>query len=112
MLLRLTRNYWHNIAVGQGAVTYQLCNENLRWATVFREMEEHRDGLGIEDYSVSQTTLEQVSLLGASYTLYIVVRKCAYSLIRVEHLCHFYGQVLHSKLFEGHTVWLAKYMFY
>jgi hypothetical protein len=46
--------------VGQGAVTYQLCNENLRWATVFREMEEHRDGLGIEDYSVSQTTLEQV----------------------------------------------------
>ena len=47
-------------------MTYQLRNENLRWATVFREIEEHRDSLGIEDYSVSQTTLEQVSLLGAT----------------------------------------------
>ena len=45
----------------QGAVTYQLCNESLRWATVFREIERHRDELGVTDYSVSQTTLEQVS---------------------------------------------------
>lgn len=47
----------------QGAVTYQLCNEALRWATVFREIESHRNQLGIVDYSVSQTTLEQVSSL-------------------------------------------------
>ena len=41
-------------------MTYQLCNDNLRWATVFREMEHHRERLGVTDYSVSQTTLEQV----------------------------------------------------
>ena len=64
VLLRLT--HITGITVGQGAVTYQLRNEDLRWATVFREIEEHRDSLGIEDYSVSQTTLEQVSLLGAT----------------------------------------------
>ncbi|CAI8007469.1 ATP-binding cassette sub-family A member 3 [Geodia barretti] len=56
----------HLLEEHQGAVTYQLRNEDLRWATVFREIEEHRDSLGIEDYSVSQTTLEQVSLLGAT----------------------------------------------
>jgi ATP-binding cassette subfamily A (ABC1) protein 3 len=44
----------------QGEVTYQLCNEMLSWATVFREMERHRERLGVIDYSVSQTTLEQV----------------------------------------------------
>jgi hypothetical protein len=32
----------------------------LSWATVFREMERHRERLGVIDYSVSQTTLEQV----------------------------------------------------
>ena len=48
--------------VWQGAVTYQLGNKSLRWATVFREMERNRDRLGVTDYSVSQTTLEQVSL--------------------------------------------------
>ena len=41
-------------------MTYQLCNESLRWATVFREIERHREELGVADYSVSQTTLEQV----------------------------------------------------
>ena len=47
-------------SVVQSAVTYQLCNETLRWATVFREVERNRDRLGVVDYSVSQTTLEQV----------------------------------------------------
>ena len=62
-ILRLTHNYWHNIIpVGQGAVTYQLCNEDLRWAT---EMEEHRDRLGIED---SGTGVPLGSYVATHYT--------------------------------------------
>ena len=44
----------------QGSVTYQLPSEGLTWSSVFRQMEANKDRLGIIDYSVSQTTLEQV----------------------------------------------------
>ena len=45
----------------QGAVTYQLPSANTTWSTVFRQLENNKGRLNIIDYSVSQTTLEQVS---------------------------------------------------
>ena len=44
----------------QGFVSYQLPGENLSWSSIFREIENNKDRLGIVDYSVSQTTLDQV----------------------------------------------------
>ena len=32
----------------------------MLWADVFQQIESHKEALGIEDYSVSQTTLDQV----------------------------------------------------
>ena len=43
-----------------GAVTYLLPTDQLSWSFVFRLLEENKEELGIVDYSVSQTTLEQV----------------------------------------------------
>jgi len=43
-----------------GAVTYWLPSEVVSWSFVFRLLEENKVQLGIIDYSVSQTTLEQV----------------------------------------------------
>ena len=45
----------------QGTVTYQLPSAGVTWSTVFRQLEGNRRRLGIVDYSVSQTTLDQVS---------------------------------------------------
>ena len=42
-------------------MTYQLPSAGLTWASVFRQLESNKERLGIIDYSVSQTTLEQVS---------------------------------------------------
>ncbi|XP_035828704.1 phospholipid-transporting ATPase ABCA7 [Aplysia californica] len=39
---------------------YQLGNKNLSLSQLFRAMEEAKRDLGVEDYSVSQTTLDQV----------------------------------------------------
>ena len=47
----------------QGAVTYKLPPEETSWSTVFRELETNKNNLGIIDYSVSQTSLEQVLLV-------------------------------------------------
>jgi ABC-type multidrug transport system ATPase subunit len=44
----------------QGSVTYQLPSAGLTWSSVFRQLEANKDRLGIIDYSVSQTTLDQV----------------------------------------------------
>ena len=44
----------------QGAVTYQLPSAGVTWSTVFRQLEGNKERLGIVDYSVSQTTLDQV----------------------------------------------------
>ena len=43
----------------QGFVSYQLPT-NLTWSSTFREIESNKERLGIVDYSVSQTTLDQV----------------------------------------------------
>ena len=44
----------------QGAVTYQLPSADVSWSSLFRQLESNKERLGIIDYSVSQTTLEQV----------------------------------------------------
>ena len=43
-----------------GAITYWLPSEGVSWSFVFRLLEINKEELGIIDYSVSQTTLEQV----------------------------------------------------
>ena len=45
-----------------GYVHYQVNSDGLRWSRLFGTMEEARGRLELEDYSVSQTTLEQVFL--------------------------------------------------
>ncbi|XP_071953037.1 phospholipid-transporting ATPase ABCA3-like [Antedon mediterranea] len=50
-----------------GLVHYHVCNSNLSWAFVFGTMEKAKLQYNIEDYSVSQTTLEQVFLNFARY---------------------------------------------
>ena len=46
----------------QGMVHYHITNTQLTWAQVFGAMERAKTSCGIKDYSVSQTTLEQVFL--------------------------------------------------
>ena len=43
-------------------VHYHITDTKLTWAQVFGTMERAKSQYGIEDYSVSQTTLEQVFL--------------------------------------------------
>ena len=45
----------------QGTVTYQLPSASLSWSSVFHQLESNKERLGIIDYSVSQTTLDQVT---------------------------------------------------
>ena len=33
---------------------------DVRWSTIFDQMEVNKEGLSIEDYAVNQTSLEQV----------------------------------------------------
>ncbi|XP_068941464.1 phospholipid-transporting ATPase ABCA3-like [Petaurus breviceps papuanus] len=44
----------------QGMVQYHISNENLSWAKVFGILEKIKEEYDLEDYSISQTTLEQV----------------------------------------------------
>ena len=44
----------------QGMLTYQIVSQNMQWSHVFGVLENSKQRLGIVDYSVSQTTLEQV----------------------------------------------------
>ncbi|XP_068921390.1 phospholipid-transporting ATPase ABCA3-like [Petaurus breviceps papuanus] len=46
----------------QGVVHYHLPKENLRWSKVFGILEEVKDRYKLDDYSVSQVSLEQVFL--------------------------------------------------
>ncbi|XP_076054127.1 phospholipid-transporting ATPase ABCA3-like [Oratosquilla oratoria] len=48
--------------IHRGFLHYHVPAKGLTWSSVFGEMERSRQRLGIEDYSVSQTTLEQVFL--------------------------------------------------
>lgn len=47
---------------GQGYVSYQLTSNRLSLAHIFGTMEKAKGQFNIEDYSVAQTTLEQVFL--------------------------------------------------
>ena len=47
----------------QGILHYQIDNEGLSWSYIFGQLERNRHALNIVDYSISQTTLEQVILL-------------------------------------------------
>ena len=51
----------------QGFVNYQLKDKDKSWAKVFAVMEQAKERFDIDDYSVSQTTLEQVFLNFARY---------------------------------------------
>ena len=46
----------------QGYVHYQLTDRSKTWANLFGCMEKAKQEYNIEDYSISQTTLEQVFL--------------------------------------------------
>lgn len=46
--------------VHQGMVNYHITDTSLKWAAIFGSMEKAKSTFNIEDYSVSQTTLEQV----------------------------------------------------
>jgi ATP-binding cassette subfamily A (ABC1) protein 3 len=45
----------------QGLLTYCITNPTLTWARMFGMMEKAKRQLNIEDYSLGQTSLEQVS---------------------------------------------------
>ena len=46
----------------QTMIQYQVATPDLKWSEVFSTMEKNKDILKIVDYSVSQTSLEQVFL--------------------------------------------------
>ena len=46
--------------IHQGMVHYHITDTSLQWAAIFGIMERAKSTFNIEDYSVSQTTLEQV----------------------------------------------------
>jgi ATP-binding cassette subfamily A (ABC1) protein 3 len=45
----------------EGLLTYCIANPTLTWSTMFGMMERAKHQLNIEDYSLGQTSLEQVS---------------------------------------------------
>ena len=58
----MTNIPWMNVPyISQGSVTYQVPSGGLTWSSVFNQLETNKERLGIVDYSVSQTTLDQVS---------------------------------------------------
>ncbi len=46
---------------------FQVVNESLSWSYIFGTLEDNKETLKITDYSVSQTSLEQVSLYCQNY---------------------------------------------
>lgn len=46
----------------QGRVTYYINNTKLKWSSMFGIMETAKQTLRIENYSLTQTTLEQIFL--------------------------------------------------
>lgn len=54
----------------QGSVSYQIpATRGVTWSSVFQSLESNKEELSIVDYSISQTTLEQVRIF-----LYSVLR--------------------------------------
>lgn len=47
----------------QGILTYLVPTDNIRWSSIFGIMENAKKMLKIEDYSISQNSLEQVVLM-------------------------------------------------
>ena len=45
----------------QGSMTYNITGADLTWSKLFLQLEQHKERLNVVDYSVSQTTLEQVT---------------------------------------------------
>ena len=50
------------IFFAQDSVTYRIPSEGARWSSMFRKIENNKERFGIINYSVSQTTLDQVIL--------------------------------------------------
>lgn len=46
----------------QGLLTYSVITDEIKWSSVFEIMEEAKKILNIDDYSISQNSLEQVVL--------------------------------------------------
>ena len=55
------RKYVLSYALMQSSVTYQISSE-VSWSRIFRCIEANKHRFGIVDYSVNQTTLEQVRI--------------------------------------------------
>lgn len=70
-------------------MTYQLPSIGVSWAAVFHQMESNKERLGIVDYSVSQTTLDQVCTC-TCMTMYIIIHKYTVEMkdIQVMYLHH------------------------
>ncbi|XP_052859763.1 phospholipid-transporting ATPase ABCA3-like [Anopheles cruzii] len=51
----------------QDSLTFHIARTNQRWSAMFGLMESAKDRLGIEDYALGQTTLEQVFLFFTKY---------------------------------------------
>ncbi|XP_053951058.1 phospholipid-transporting ATPase ABCA3 [Anastrepha ludens] len=66
----------------QGILTFYIPLSSIKWSSIFGLMEKNRDNLNIEDYSISQTTLEEIFLEFAKYqredprTLKIKKKRC------------------------------------
>lgn len=62
--LRLTNLSINSSTEFNGLLTFHILGneESLRWSTVFRLMNQAKYELDIEDYTLSQTSLEQVFL--------------------------------------------------
>ena len=50
----------------QGLLTYSIVNATLKWSKMFGIMEKAKSRLNIEDYSIGQTSLEQVIIISES----------------------------------------------
>ena len=51
----------------QGILTFYIPLSSIKWSKIFGLMERNRDALNVEDYSISQTTLEEIFLDFAKY---------------------------------------------
>lgn len=51
----------------QDSLSYHVPQTDLKWSAMFGLMETHKDELGIEDYALGQTSLEQVFLFFTKY---------------------------------------------
>ncbi|RVE54213.1 hypothetical protein evm_001040 [Chilo suppressalis] len=51
----------------QGLLTYYLPDRSLAWSNMFGIMERAKRDINVEDYSISQTTLEQIFLQFTKY---------------------------------------------